>query len=111
MPMQRDIDRFAPSDGHDLFVKFDHGKSMRGCSAVTNQTNDANHADARLDQFIVRALNKIKKASTAEEITELLNRELGPGDRPFDAKEVENWIRNNPRKAVPLYWLATRPRR
>jgi hypothetical protein len=94
-----------------LFVKLEHGKSMRGCSAVKDQAKDANDADARLDQFIIRALNKIKKPSTAEEITELLNRELGPGDRPFDAKEVESWLRNHRRKAVPLYWLATRPRR
>ena len=78
---------------------------------MKDQTKGANHADARLDQFIVRALNKIKKPSTAEEITELLNRELGPADRPFDAKEVETWLRNNRPKAVPLYWLATRPRR
>ena len=78
---------------------------------MKDQAKDANDADARLDQFIVRAVNKIKKPSTATEITELLNRELGPGDRPFDAKEVGSWLRNNPRKAFPLYWLATRPRR
>jgi hypothetical protein len=40
----------------------------------------ANH---RLDRHILRALNKIKKPSTAEEITELLNRDLGSGDQPF----------------------------
>ena len=34
---------------------------MRGCSAVKDQAKDANDADARLDQFIIRALNKIKK--------------------------------------------------
>jgi hypothetical protein len=65
----------------------------------------------RLDQLAVRALNKIKKPSTAEEITELLNRELDPGDRPFNAQEVESWLRSARRKAVALYWLATRPRR
>jgi hypothetical protein len=39
-------------------------------------------------EHILRALNKIKKPSTAEEITELLNRDLGPGDLPFQTKEV-----------------------
>ena len=65
----------------------------------------------RLDQLVVRALNQIKKPSTAEEITELLNRELDPGDRPFDAQEVETFLRSARRKTVALYWLATRPRR
>ena len=51
------------------------------------------NANRRLDEYIRRALNKVKKPSTAEEITELLNRDLGPGDRPFQAKEVVNWLR------------------
>ena len=46
-------------------------------------------ADEKLDELVVRALNKIRKPSTAEEITELLNRELGPRDQFFDAMEVE----------------------
>jgi len=106
--MQCGIHRFAPADGHDLFVKSDHSQSMRGSPAVMNQPKDA---DGRLDQLVLRALNRIRKPATAEEITELLNRELGPGDRPLDAKEVETWLRNARPKAVPLYWLATRPRR
>jgi len=65
----------------------------------------------RLDQLVARALNQIKKPSTAEEITELLNRELDPGDGPFDAQEVETWLRSAHRKVVALYWLATHPRR
>jgi hypothetical protein len=36
-----------------------------------------------LDEHIWRALNKIRKPSTAEEITDVLNRDLGPGDPPF----------------------------
>jgi hypothetical protein len=63
------------------------------------------------DEFGVRVLNKIRKPSTAEEITELLNRELGPRDRTFDGMEVESWLRSARGKAVPLYWLATRHRR
>ena len=71
----------------------------------------SNNADKRFDELIVRTLNKIKKPSTAEEITDLMNRELGPGDRPFRAEEVEFWLRNPGRKVVQLYWLAVRPRR
>jgi len=73
--------------------------------------NQSRDADERLDQLVIRALNRIKKPATAEEITELLNRELGPGDRPLDAKDVETRLRNARPRAVPLYWLATRPRR
>jgi hypothetical protein len=51
-------------------------------------------ADEKLDELIVRALNKIRKPSTAEEIAELLNRELGARDQFFDAMEVENWLRS-----------------
>jgi hypothetical protein len=62
-----------------------------------------NDADEQLDRLILRALNKIKKPSTAEEITELLNRELGQRDRPFDEKEVETWLRKARDKVIPLY--------
>ena len=69
-------------------------------------------ADEKLDELIVRALNKIRKPSTAEEITELLKSgESRPRDQFFDAKEVETWLRSARGRAVPLYWLATRPRR
>lgn len=81
---------------------------MRKSRAVMDRSKDA---DEKLDELIVRALNKIRKPSTAEEITELLNRELGPRDQFFDAKEVETWLRSARGSAVPLYWLATRPRR
>ena len=46
------------------------------------------NANRRLDEHVLRALNKIKKPSTSEEITELLNRDLGrsavPGKRSCD---------------------------
>ena len=69
------------------------------------------NANRRLDDHVRRALNKIKRPSTAEEITESLNRDLGPGDRPFEAKEVATWLRNTGENVLSLYWLETRPRR
>jgi hypothetical protein len=68
---------------------------------------NANH---RLDDML-RALNKIKKPSTAEEIAELLNRDLGPGDQPFQVREVATWLRNAEENVLCLYWLGNRPRR
>lgn len=65
----------------------------------------------RLDEHISRALNKIRKPSTAEEITELLNRELDPGDRVFQTKEVAAWLRSAENTALTLYWSRARPRR
>ena len=65
----------------------------------------------RLDDHISRALNKIRKPSTAEEITELLNRDLEPEDRPFQPNEVAEWLRNAENTALTLYWSRTRPRR
>jgi hypothetical protein len=69
------------------------------------------NADRRLDEHVLRALNKIRKPSTAEEITDLLNRDLGPGDRPFQTEEIAIWVRNAGDKVLRLYWLETRPRR
>ena len=51
------------------------------------------NSSRRLDEHISRALNKIKKPSTAEEITELLNRDLELEDRPFQTKEVAERLR------------------
>ena len=65
----------------------------------------------RLDEYITRALNKIRKPSTAEEITVLLNRDLELEDRPFQTKEVADWLRNTEDKTMTLYWPRTRPRR
>lgn len=72
------------------------------------QDPNANH---RLDAHILRALNRIKKPSTVEEITELLNRDLGPGDQPFQVREVAAWLRNAEENVLCLYWLGNRPRR
>jgi hypothetical protein len=65
----------------------------------------------RLDEYVLRALNKIKKPSTAEEITELLNEDLDPGDRPFHVNEINAWLRKAVENVTTLYWLETRPRR
>jgi hypothetical protein len=71
----------------------------------------ASNSNRPLDEHIRRILNKIKKPSTPVEITELLNRDLGPGDRPFQASEVASWLRNAEGKVLSLYWLEARPRR
>ena len=75
------------------------------------QVRQTANPNRRLDEYIVRALNKIKKPSSAEEITELLNRDLGPGDRPFQAREVSAWLKDAGDKVLNLYWLESRPRR
>ena len=64
----------------------------------------------RLDEDISRALNKRRKPSTAEEITELLNRDLELEDRPFQTKDVAEWLRDTGDTALTLYWSRTRPR-
>ena len=69
------------------------------------------NAKHRLDDHVLRALNKIRKPSTAEEITELLNRDLDPGDRPFRTREIATWLESAGDKVLRLYWLEARPRR
>jgi len=69
------------------------------------------NANPRLEEQVRRALNKIKRPSTAEEITELLNQELGPGDNPFSEAEVERRLRDSREKVLQLYWLRNRPLR
>ncbi|HXL25735.1 MAG TPA: hypothetical protein VN952_03600 [Chthoniobacterales bacterium] len=69
------------------------------------------NANRRLDDHVLRALNKIRKPSTAEEITELLNRDLDPGDRPFRTREIATWLESAGDKVLRLYWLEARPRR
>jgi len=69
------------------------------------------NANRRLDEHVLRALNKIRKPSTAEEITGLLNCDLDPGDPPFETKDIANWLRNASGKVLRLHWLETRPRR
>jgi hypothetical protein len=61
------------------------------------------NSNRRLGEHISRALNKIKKPSTAGEITELLNRELDQGDRPFQENDVAEWLRNSKDTALTLY--------
>jgi len=56
-------------------------------------------------------LNKIKKPSTVEEITELLNLDLEPQDGPFQNKEVAERLQNTGEPVLRLYWSRTRPRR
>ena len=69
------------------------------------------NANPSLHERVLRALNKIKKPSTAEEITELVNRDLGPADRPFQVQEVSTWLQNAADRILSLYWLESRPRR
>jgi hypothetical protein len=69
------------------------------------------NADRRLGEHVLRALNRIRKPSTAEEITELVNRELDPGDRPFATNDISAWLRNDHESVLSLYWLGTRPRK
>jgi hypothetical protein len=64
-----------------------------------------------LDKHITRALNKIRKPSTVEEIAELLNHELDLGDGAFQTKEVAEWLRNAKDQTLTLFWLRIRPRR
>jgi hypothetical protein len=64
-----------------------------------------------LSEHILRALNQIRKPSTAGEITELLNRDLDREDSPFQAKDVEEWLRNTKDTALTLYWSRARPRK
>jgi hypothetical protein len=69
------------------------------------------NSSRRLSEHILRALNKIRKPSTASEITELLNRDLDQGDRPFQEKDVAEWLRDAEDPALTLYWSRTRPRK
>jgi hypothetical protein len=75
------------------------------------QTGRGPKPGRRLDEHMLRALNKLKRPSTAEEITELMNRDLGPDDRPFEAREVASWLRGGHDEVLSLYWLQSRPRR
>ena len=69
------------------------------------------NSSRRLGDHILRALNKIRKPSTAGEITELLNRDLDLEDRPFPAEDVEEWLRNTDETSLTLYWSKARPRK
>jgi predicted Zn-ribbon and HTH transcriptional regulator len=69
------------------------------------------NSSRRLSEHILRALNQIRKPSTAGEITELLNRDLDREDSPFQLKDVEEWLRNTEDTALTLYWSRARPRK
>ncbi len=69
------------------------------------------NSSRRFGEHILRALNQIRKPCTAGEITELLNRDLDLEDRPFQAEDVEEWLRNTEDTALTLYWSRTRPRK
>jgi len=79
--------------------------------ARETQMRQVPNANLRLDEHIVRALNKIRKPSTAEEITELVNGDLGAGELPFEPQEIAAWLREPHEEVLNLYWLGTRPRR
>ena len=80
-------------------------------AARTSEMTKTSDSRGALDKHITRALNKIRKPSTVEEIAALLNHELDPGDRVFQTKEVAEWLRNAEDKTLTLYWLRIRPRR
>ena len=69
------------------------------------------NSNRSLSEHILRALNKIRKPSTAGEITELLNRDLDLRISPFQAKDVAEWLRNAEDTALTLYWSRARPRK
>jgi hypothetical protein len=71
----------------------------------------APNSDRRLGEHISRALNKIRKPSTAGEITELLNGDLDQGDHPFQEKDVADWLQDAEDTASTLYWSTARPRK
>ena len=52
------------------------------------------NSSRHLSEHMLRALNRIRKPSTAGEITELLNRDLDRDESPFQAKDVAEWLRN-----------------
>jgi hypothetical protein len=64
-----------------------------------------------LDEPVRRAINRINKPSTAAQVTELVNRDLGPKDRPFQVGEVATWLRNAAHRTLNLCWLESRPPR
>jgi hypothetical protein len=64
-----------------------------------------------LSDHVLRALNPIRKPSTAGEITELLNRDLELEDRPFQLKDVAEWLRETDDTVLTLYWFRARPRK
>jgi hypothetical protein len=69
------------------------------------------NSNRRLGEYISRALNKVRKPSTASEITQLLNLDLAQTDCPFQEKDIAEWLRNTEDTALTLYWSRSRPRK
>ena len=68
-------------------------------------------SDRHIESHLAKALNKIRKPSTVEEVTDLLNKDLGPGDQFFGVEEVAESLRNASGTTLTLYWSKGRPRR
>lgn len=64
-----------------------------------------------LYEHVLRALNTITRPSTAAEIAEKINAQLGMGEKPFSVREVSQQLRNMGDTALAMYWLESRPRR
>jgi hypothetical protein len=97
-----------------LLFSFQHRMSSTPPTHLQTPESDFRRipkTNRHLEEHVHRALNKIRKPSTAEEIAELLNRDLGPGELPFEPKEIEAWLRQSHEEVLNLYWLGTRPRR
>ena len=69
------------------------------------------NSNQSLEGYIMRALNKVKRPSTAEELADLLNRELDSGDQTYQTKDIAEWLRNSKDTTLTLYWLRARPRK
>ena len=85
-----------------------NGRCLENSASQMMKIPNSNH---RFGEHISRALNKIKKPSSAGEIIELLNRDLALGDHPFREKDIAEWLRNSGDTALTLYWSKTRPRK
>jgi LmbE family N-acetylglucosaminyl deacetylase len=86
------------------------GHKVKFVSLTNGDVGHQSEPREELDR-VLRALNAIRKPSSAEEIAELLNRDLDLNERPFQEREIEAWLRNSSHKVARLYWLETRPRR
>ena len=70
-----------------------------------------NLPEMNLHDRVLQALNEIRTPSTAEQITEKLNRRLDKGDKPVTARAVAQQLRSMGDLTLTLHWLKSRPRR
>ena len=71
---------------------------------------ESNSEPRALYPSVMTALNKIKRPSAADKITELLYRDLGKNDEPFRAREVAQQLEVMQEDVVlRLFWLRSRP--